>query len=151
MVYFAKVPEPGRVKTGDDVRVRVERVEDSLEVRVSDYNGLWGDAVYFRISSTKEGRVSVRSRSNWYTDVVGPTLGRNGDLHGDVRIEARAAADAKPLKLAFRLCGLELRPGSVRPMRIEGAVEVPLDSMDWSPLLGTPAWRTPGRKFSEAD
>lgn len=124
----------------EELRVEARLVTPgTLEVLVTDYNGLHGDDLVLRLTSSDAGRVIVEASSTWYTDVGGVGSGPNSDLHGDVLIQARAAGSREPLQLSFRLQGIEVGfNDTCVPMRISGEIRVPLDGLDWSPAVRVP-------------
>lgn len=132
--------EYGWTKSGEELGLQAQVLEDgALEVFVDDRGGFSGLPLSFRLRATPAGYVSVQARSSWNADVGPPFSGLTLDLHGGVRIERRAAGAGAPLRLAFRLHGVE--DESLGPVVTEGALE--LVPPVWDGACLEPAWVEP--------
>jgi len=135
----------GHERRGEELFV-LGRVAASgtLEVLASDFDGLWGVDLLLRVTIDGMGRVTVEASSSWHTGVGSHLGGPIVDLHGDVRIEERTAETAGPLRMGFRLAGIQANRGQASsPVLLEGGLEVAIAEPETRPVVSAPGWSPP--------
>ena len=85
----------------------------AVEIRVTGFNGFYGDDLCFRLTCSDAGEIGIQVGSSWHTDVGGVGSGPNTDLHGDVLVEKRSAGARAPLRV-FSGLSLPFSKGSGR-------------------------------------
>jgi len=142
-----------RRSSGDRVRATARRVRaGTLELLVSDFDHETGFDVHLQLSYSEAGRISARARSTWYADVGKANSGPYLDLHGRVMVEMRALGDPDPLRVSFRLHGIQVGViDTAEPMMIQGAVEIPLSAQDRSVSVTDPVLREAHERVPESE